>query len=311
MKILIMSPGADTGGQGIALKRLFDATGEAEVRSVTSSTNYIGYEQDLVWPDDRGAIKAWARDADVWHIRNNPRAIRGFANWQRPMRPCLMHEHGTQYRTHPDVILAWCEVNNAQLLVSTIDLMTLSPLGRWMPAPVEISRIEKYRDKPRGRGRLLVVHAPTQRRVKGTDEFLAAVDEVRARGHDFDVDVIENASLDECLTRKGRADIFFDQLMFGYGNNGLEAMAMSIPVLSGARDPSVTAKIQSIAGALPYHDAADGTLADRLEELLVDRELRARLARRGRTYVERFHSDDAVRKSALTYWRCALASEVG
>src|ERR1051326_5724851 len=125
MKVLIMSPGADTGGQGIAIKRLFDASGDVEVRSVTSSTNYIGYERDLVWPRDRKLIAQCAEQADVWHIRNNPRAIRGFANWQRPLRPCLMHEHGTQYRTHPDYITAWCKTNNAQLLVSTIDLMTL------------------------------------------------------------------------------------------------------------------------------------------------------------------------------------------
>lgn len=97
---------------------------------------------------------------------------------------------------------------------------------------------------------VLIAHAPTNREVKSTAAFLEAVDRLRAEGHDIEVDLIEGRTWDECLERKARADIYFDQVKLGYGNNSVECWGMGIPVIAGAAPVTLAARIAGLLSPL-------------------------------------------------------------
>ena len=88
--------------------------------------------------------------------------------------------------------------------------------------------------------RPVIAHSPSNRCKKGTDIFLKAIAELRNSRFEFDVDIIENVTKQECVERKKKATIFFDQVGVGfYGNAALEAMQFGIPTIAGIPDSSV------------------------------------------------------------------------
>lgn len=110
----------------------------------------------------------------------------------------------------------------------------------YIPAPINVDgdQFSYAWERPE---RPLICHSPSgNRRFKGTDAFfLPALDILRSRGLEFDVDVIEKVRWSTCIERKRRATIFFDQadLRIGtYGVSAIEAMALGVPTLAYISD---------------------------------------------------------------------------
>lgn len=80
----------------------------------------------------------------------------------------------------------------------------------------------------------VIGHSPSVREKKGTNNvFLPAIDILRSRGHRFEVDLIEGVSNAECIERKYRCDLFFDQAECdAYGMSAVEAMMRGVPVVT-------------------------------------------------------------------------------
>lgn len=93
----------------------------------------------------------------------------------------------------------------------------------------------------------------------------------------------------ESLARKGRADIFVDQLHLGYGLSAIEAWAMGIPVVAHADDPTVTGRMRAMWGGLPFADGIGS-----LRWLVADAGLRREWGQRGFAHARRYHSQAAV-----------------
>src|SRR5947199_333673 len=84
------------------------------------------------------------------------------------------------------------------------------------------SRSPSHRERP------LVLHAPSNRRRKGTDHVIAACEQLPV-----DLEIVEGLPHDEARRHFERADIVVDQLNAGwYGVFALEAMALGKPVLT-------------------------------------------------------------------------------
>jgi hypothetical protein len=80
-----------------------------------------------------------------------------------------------------------------------------------------------------------LVHSPSSRETKGTDAILAAVEGLRGRKIDFDFDLIEGLSYDDCMNRREGGDIFIGQFnpdIGGFGYSEVEAAAQGMVVLS-------------------------------------------------------------------------------
>lgn len=304
MNVLLLNMGADTGGVLIAIVRAFRDVPDWYVRSAVTSTNYIGYEPDLPW--DQCIIKQHWVDADVVHLHHNLRAP---YHLRLPKRPYVVEYHGTGFREDPSLFLKEQRRLKAQGVVSTLDLYLLAPDElEWLPAPVNVERMRAMRQQ-RDEGRVLIVHAPTHRKIKSTEAFVDAINRLQAEGYPVDVDIIEQRPWADCLARKARADIYFDQVRLGYGCNALEAWAMGIPVVAGAADPTLD-EMERRFGELPFYHATESTIYEALRELVESPELRQRYARIGHDYVRRYHDEPVVVEQLKAIYQRALGQRM-
>lgn len=146
-----------------------------------------------------------------------------------------------------------------------------------------------YREHIPDREVPVVVHAPSNRAVKGTAQILASLERLAARGVRFELRLLEglpNAQVREALAG---ADVAIDQLHMSYGKFAIEALA------SGCATAVVTfPTLEPFARLRPLHAIAEATLDADLERLLTDRALRRTLAAAGAEHVRRYHDRTVV-----------------
>lgn len=285
--------GADCAGIG---GRLAEAI--PDFRCMVGSVNYIDYPRDLDY-DRSLAIQLW-NEADLIYTQHGFRSIRwAMRSLRLKAKPFLVHYHGASTFDHQERTRHMKELRQwptARGCVSTLDLAARSDLP-WLPAPIPVDRL-------RGMRRLLqrddsdvirIAHAPTNRALKSTEAFIQATDKLRSEGLPLEVDLIEGVTWAECLARKARADIYFDQTVLGYGCNALEAWAMGQPVIAGADDETLDLMMQTI-GHLPFERAEDdaASIYGAIERLCSLPDYRRELGTIGHSYVKRFHDYPAV-----------------
>jgi glycosyltransferase involved in cell wall biosynthesis len=309
MNVLSIVMGSDPAGISGGIARAFRDEPGWSVRSLTSKQNYIEYPPDLPW-ERQVVIDAW-QAADVVHLHHGfvtaDRMVRGQVGRRVEHKPYVVEHHGTIFREMPAVHVRELQKRGSLGVVSTIDLHLVSGL-EWLPPPVDVrglkmTRQEQQAASPEAIGaelagarepaRVLISHAPTNRGVKSTDEFLKAVKRLQDEGYPVDLDLIEHRPWAECLERKAKADIYFDQVILGYGCNALEAWGMGIPVVAGAADETLD-EMERRFGHLPFYHATEETIYDALKELVESPELRAEYGRIGHEYVKRYHDEPVV-----------------
>jgi glycosyltransferase involved in cell wall biosynthesis len=169
-------------------------------------------------------------------------------------------------------------------VVQDPEMRAFLPEAEIVPRAVDLDALGYSEPAPRDRP--LIVHAPTDRATKGTAEVLAAVSQLRARGVDFDFELLERLPHAEVLERCRRADLVVDQVLIGwYGVFAVEAMALGKPVVAYLR-PGLA---QQLDHAPPIVSAAPDRLAPALESLIGDADERRRLGIAGRRFVEQVH----------------------
>ena len=307
MNVLSVVLGSDPAGISAGLARAFRNDPEWHFDSYVTKVNYITYPTEP-W-DARKVRDAWL-NADVVHLHHgfiSEHRIRGgYLGKRLPKRPYLVHYHGQQFRENHTAYLDELHAKGGVGVVSTLDLAVLSGL-EWLPSVISVeSMAQTRRDKlPIPNGRIVIAHAPTNRQVKSTQQFIEAIERLQAEGYPVEADIIEHRPWAECLERKARADIFFDQVILGYGNNALEAWGMGIPVIAGAQDETLD-EMERRFGHLPFYHATEDTIYDALRELVESPELRERYGKIGHEYVRRFHSEEVVVKQLQGLYRQAL-----
>lgn len=286
MNILILSHGADTAGRGAALARAFSKHTDWTVRSVSRSKSYMRYPTDLMYDED--TVRSLFAAADV--VQHNQQIVFPAGVTPGPGKPIVLMHQGSRLRDNPaGNQAAGC---GAAQLVSTVDLLADAPGATWAPAPFDLEWLAtKYGG--RARGSFKVAHAPTNRAIKSTELVIET-----CRNLGVELDVIEGLRWTACLSRKGLAHLMVDQLKLGFGCNAIEAWAMNIPVIAGWEDPEDRAAFMRETGLgedeLPMYEATEATLEETIGEMAASPTLRREYGERGRAYVERFHSEEAV-----------------
>jgi hypothetical protein len=148
---------------------------------------------------------------------------------------------------------------------------------------------------PRTSGPIHVAHSANHRGFKGTDFLVAAVERLRAAGHEIELDVIERVANEEALARVARADVYVDQLVAGYAYAALEAMALGKVVISPISDTDAARVFRrySYLDECPIVDASVETIEAVLVELIERRDEWPAMGRESREFCERRHSIDA------------------
>ena len=122
------------------------------------------------------------------------------------------------YAVNPDLL--HCLPSKAKFLpYSCIDLNSCKALY-------------KNDDKP-----VHIVHAPTNRAIKGTKYIIEAIDKLKNNGANFKFTLIEDLTNSDARKLYENADILVDQLLAGfYGGLSVEFMALGKPVICYIRD---------------------------------------------------------------------------
>jgi hypothetical protein len=311
VNVLSINMGSDPAGISYGIAQAFRDEPGWSVRSQVSKVNYITYPTDMEW-NREALITAW-ESADLIHLHHgfvtSNRMVKGrYVGKRLNHKPYVVHFHGTGFREHIQAHMAELRERNTPGIVSTLDLAVASGL-EWLPGPVDVRGLSSMRSKDtEAPDRIVIAHAPTNRQIKSTSELLVAVQRLQDEGYPVELDLIERAPWAECIARKAKADIYFDQVLLGYGNNALEAWAMGIPVVAGADDATLD-EMERRFGALPFYHATEDTIYDALKELVESPELRERYGQIGQTYVRTYHDYPVVVEQLKRIYRQALGEQ--
>lgn len=282
-----------------------DKVGGLRIRSASRAKyEYLQFPMDIFWDKaSEPEIKRLGEEADVIHLNNSEIAYRHF----RFRKPALLHHHGSLFRNNPKRMLDMARRLRFVQAVSTIDLQRPAPeLLHWLPSAYDVDEMyafgQAHRREPDGKVR--IVHCPTNRELKSTALLEAAV-----RSLDdptVELVIVEGKPWKEALAIKATADIVFDQLLFGYGCNSIEAWCMGIPVVSGADDWTLD-RMAHEWPAVPFEEANERTLVDVLRAMVKSADLREDAAQRGMAHVRRYHDERAALARLVELYNAAIA----
>lgn len=142
----------------------------------------------------------------------------------------------------------------------------------------------KNKDKP------VIVHAPTNRKIKGTSDVLETVEILKKEGLKFEFKLVEGRRHSEALKDLKNADIVIDQLRAGpFGTLGVESMALGKPVICWRHKA-----LEHYYPDCPVVNASKKTLYKVLKKLIINSNLREELGIKSRKYVEKYHDSRII-----------------
>ena len=154
-----------------------------------------------------------------------------------------------------------------------------------VPSMVDLDAYHPLADAKTPAQRPLLVHAPTNQDIKGTQFILRAVEKLKQR-YSFDFQLIQCMSHAEAKSVYQQADIVIDQLHIGsYGLLAVESMAMGKPVICWISD----FMHDNYPKDLPIVSANPDNITQVLEHLLQNLDALPDIGQKSRVYVERVH----------------------
>jgi len=171
---------------------------------------------------------------------------------------------------------------HSDLIFSRLDQaqLELRPYYRWnmMVVTDNLKHYPNQREK-----NPIIAHAPTARKVKGTEYVLAAFEKLKNDGIEFTPLLIEKIPNNKALELLGNTDILIDQLIIpGTGRLATEGLALGKVVMAHMAYDKYPQKNPS---ECPIIDVNPDTLYNKLKELILNYDKRKAMALRGREYV--------------------------
>jgi glycosyltransferase involved in cell wall biosynthesis len=183
------------------------------------------------------------------------------------------------------------------------DLMNFLPHEKSMFLPyIKQSWFDKVDSKRLRSGKeFVIVHAPTNRRIKGTDIIIQQVNALREH-YPVRLILVEGVSHEEAKKSYLQADLLIDQIRLGwYGGVAVEAMRMGVPVAVYINPADLKfvpdAMREAIPGAFLGVDSMN--LFERVAELIENPRRYSQLVSAARDYVNRFHDPDRLVKLVI------------
>jgi hypothetical protein len=152
--------------------------------------------------------------------------------------------------------------------------------------------------------KFLIVHAPTQREAKGSDEIIKAVKSLQAEDSSINFALIENTKHSEALKLYREADLIIDQVKIGwYGAFAVECMYMSKPVavyIDKADLFFIPKKMAQDLENSVINITPDNILAT-LKEFIYDSQKLREIGGSARYFAHKWHSPQAVAKEVSNF----------
>ncbi|NOZ07538.1 MAG: glycosyltransferase [FCB group bacterium] len=210
-------------------------------------------------------------------------------------KPILNTFHGVELR-HRGVIPEidrYITLN----LTSELDLLPRHPNLKYLHLPYDVTsvRCNLSLHKP-----LTLCHATRNRYFKGSDRIIEICYKLE-KTHGIRFIFIENLSHAESLHLKNEADIYIDQVSNiapGYGMNSIEAMATGAVCLT-----NMDADYQKFMPDHPFVHVTPETLETELIRLIESPDTLHKKKQISRSWVEKYHSLEAVGNQLYAYYR--------
>lgn len=184
----------------------------------------------------------------------------------------------------------------------------LAWLGRdatFLPYPVAgLERARPGKSNFFSDGKLHIVHAPTNRALKGTRFVLEAIERLESSSSDrIRFTLAEGLPHSEMQKVFRSADLLIDQLLIGwYGMAAAEAMAIGVPVVSFIEDRDTAALPAEMARELPVIRADPSNLTAVLTDLVNHRDRLIEIGRQSRNFARSWHDPVEVARRALAHY---------
>ena len=333
--VRVLHAPAEIAGQASVLTRALRALG-VEAHSLAYNPGFPQYRPDEMRPYDAlpllrryaGYLASAARHLGRWDIYHFHfgRTLVPPHNPDLPLVKLLggrvvFHYHGCDIRNRAHMLKAHARATCTECdpfciparqtrilasarrwadaeLISTPDLIESAPRAEHLPVAADLS--DYVCAPPRGAPKL-VVHAPTNRLIKGTRYVERAFEALSPRFPSVRFVVAEKLPWRDLVALLAEADVVVDQVFMGwYGMVAVEAMALGKPVLCFIR-----ADFEPRLHACPILRCTLEDLTERLDGVLRGTD-RAALGERGRDYVEREHAAPIIAARLLERYRAIL-----
>ena len=129
----------------------------------------------------------------------------------------------------------------------------------------------------------VIIHAPSQPWLKGTDVILEIIDLLKKDGLVFEFKLIQGLSNDKLLELLSSSDILVDEIIYhGPGILSFEAMACGCAVVTKYLEKESPTSFRP-----PVVNVNENDLYDNLKRLISSKALRKEIAQKGREYIEK------------------------
>lgn len=206
-------------------------------------------------------------------------------------RKVILHFHGSDIRGKK---CPYFIKYASKIIVATPDLIEWVPNATLILNPISLAQYQlentNIKDESTQDTKITIVHAPTNRTIKGTNNIIYSIDELHKNGYNIDFKILENIPHSKLMDEFKKADIIVDQLILDwYGMVSIEGMTLGIPVCT-----HIGGQLESYipSNAIAYCDA--NNLTEVLTKLINEPNLRRCLANNGRKYVEQNHDVRAI-----------------
>jgi hypothetical protein len=196
-------------------------------------------------------------------------------------------------------------------VVSTPDLLRWLPGCRYIPNPVDPP--ESASDLP-NTPITKIVHIPSDRRIKGTEVVEEAVRNLKAKGMEVELTILEGVPHSKAMEEVGRSHIVVDWIsreeLTGvpgiYGKLSLEALARGRVAVSFI-DPGIRSLYPDDLPVISPKGTNTEDLAECLIPLIRDRHNLKVIAAKGPNYVRSHHDPEAKAKWFVDQYQALLA----
>lgn len=167
---------------------------------------------------------------------------------------------------------------------------------------------ENYRLKKKGL--INIVHAPTNKKYKGTQYIINAINRINKKKKIINLILVENVSNEEAIRIYKQADLVIDQLLIGwYGAFSVEAMKLKKPVMCYINEDDA----QLIDNKQFLNDCLSAiininisNIEQKLNEVINNRYLLKKHSDLCYNFVEKWHNPDNVAKMVIEDYMEAL-----
>lgn len=188
------------------------------------------------------------------------------------------------------------------------ELLRFVPTAEFIPySTIDLTSIKQT--PPKSSGPITIVHAPSEASNKGTSIIEKAIDRL-SKEFEIDFIVVQNKTHREALQVYQQADIFIDQLLFGwYGGVSVEAMAMGKVVACYLRTEDFDLIPSDFLAELPIQNISVTTIENDLRNLIYRRQEWPAVGQRSHEFVQKWHDPNKIAAAIIEIYKNPKNSE--